>query len=72
MDRGSGADAIVAVPDAYRRYRLFAVVVGQQLAEAALSVKLPAALASIQADRHEKDSKWKLVLKETVEIDALT
>lgn len=34
------------------------------------SVKLPVALASIQADLHEKDSKWKLVLNETVEIDA--
>lgn len=34
------------------------------------SVKLPAALAAIQADLHEKDSKWKLVLNETVELDA--
>ena len=34
------------------------------------SVKLPAALASIQADTHERNLKWKLVLNETVEIDS--
>jgi hypothetical protein len=34
------------------------------------SVKLPAALAAIQADVNEKNSKWKLVVNETVEIDA--
>lgn len=34
------------------------------------SVKLPAALAAVQADLHEKNPKWKLVLNETVEIDA--
>jgi len=34
------------------------------------SVKLPAALATIQSDTHEKNLKWKLVLNEIVEIDA--
>lgn len=34
------------------------------------SVKLPAALATIQLDTHEKNLKWKLVLNEIVEIDA--
>jgi len=34
------------------------------------SVKLPAALAAVRADLHEKNPKWKLVLNETVEIDA--
>lgn len=33
------------------------------------SVKLPAALATIQSDTHEKNLKWKLILNETVEID---